>query len=494
MLKTYARITNIIGDIAELEAPGVAYGELAQLTNSNGEMSLAQVIRIDREKVSLQVFAGAKGLSTHAKVRFLGHPMQVKYSDRLLGRIFNGSGVPIDSKPQIEDAPDVPIAGPSVNPVRRVIPRNFIETRIPMIDIFNPLVESQKLPIFSSAGEPYNELLARVGLQAQADVIILGGIGLKFDEYIFFRREFERGGVMDRTVMFVHTAADPVVERLLVPDLALAAAERFGIEGKRVLVLLTDMTAFADALKEISVAMEQVPSNLGYPGSLYSDLAARYEKAVDFEGAGSITVLAVTTMPGDDVTHPVPDNTGYITEGQYYLTNGMINPFGSLSRLKQLVIGKVTREDHGSVMNSMIKLYANALETKKKISMGFEKTEHDEKNLRYAELFQQRFMDLRVDIPLNDALDLGWKTMAECFDAREVGIKKEQLSKYWPDKGAAEVSSEKEEREDEAEESAEKESDSKKKVEKEEKEEGSKKSENKEKAEKGDSKKKKDDE
>ena len=451
MLKTYARITNIIGDIAELEAPGVAYGELAQITNSNGETSLSQVIRIERDKVSLQVFAGAKGLSTHAKVRFLGHPMQVKYSDRLLGRIFNGSGTPIDSKPQLEDAPDVPIAGPSVNPVKRVIPRNFIQTRIPMIDIFNPLVESQKLPIFSSAGEPYNELLARVGLQAQADVIILGGIGLKFDEYIFFRQEFERGGVMDRTVMFVHTAADPVVERLLVPDLALAAAEQFGIEGKRVLVLLTDMTAFADALKEISVAMEQVPSNLGYPGSLYSDLAARYEKAVDFEGAGSITVLAVTTMPGDDVTHPVPDNTGYITEGQYYLTNGMINPFGSLSRLKQLVIGKVTREDHGSVMNAMIKLYANALESKKKISMGFEKTENDEKYLRYADLFQQRFMDLRVDITLNDALDLGWKTMAECFSAREVGIKKEHLSKYWPDKGTAEVGSSEEDEEPEEE-------------------------------------------
>jgi V/A-type H+-transporting ATPase subunit B len=237
---------------------------------------------------------------------------------------------------------------------------------------------------------------------------------------------------MDRTVMFIHTAADPVVERLLVPDLALAVAEQFGVQGKRVLVLLTDMTAFADALKEISVAMEQVPSNLGYPGSLYSDLAARYEKAVDFEGAGSITVLAVTTMPGGDVTHPVPDNTGYITEGQYYLVGGMINPFGSLSRLKQLVIGRVTREDHGSVMNAMIRLYARALETKKKIAMGFERTENDEKYLRYAELFVERFMDLRVDLPLDEALDLGWRTMAECFEPQEVGIRKADLDKHWP--------------------------------------------------------------
>jgi len=201
-----------------------------------------------------------------------------------------------------------------------------------------------------------------------------------------------------------------------------------------VLVLLTDLTAFADALKEISVAMEQVPSNLGYPGSLYSDLAARYEKAVDFEGAGSITTLAVTTMPGGDVTHPVPDNTGYITEGQYYLKGGVINPFGSLSRLKQLVIGKheKSRDDHNPVMNSMIRLYAKALESKKKISMGFEKTATDEKYLKYADLFEDRFMDLRVDITLHGALDEGWKTMAECFDPQEVGIKRDIIEKYWP--------------------------------------------------------------
>jgi len=434
MIKTYTGITNIVGDIAEVHAEGVSFGELALLTNPNGETTLAQVIRIDRTKVSMQVFAGTKGLSTEATVRFLNHPMQVKYTDQLLGRIFTGSGEPMDGKPALENAPSIDIGGPSVNPVRRIIPRNFIETRIPMIDVFNPLVESQKLPIFSEAGEPYNELLARIGLQADADIIILGGIGLKFDEYIFFKETFENGGVMDRTLMFVHTAADPVVERLLVPDMALAVAEQFGIEGKRVLVLLTDLTAFADALKEISVAMEQVPSNLGYPGSLYSELAARYEKAVDFEGAGSITTLAVTTMPGGDVTHPVPDNTGYITEGQYYLKGGVINPFGSLSRLKQLVIGKhqKSRDDHNPVMNSMIRLYAKALESKKKISMGFEKTATDEKYLKYADLFEQRFMSLRVDITLHGALDEGWKTMAECFEPQEVGIKRDVIEKYWP--------------------------------------------------------------
>jgi V/A-type H+/Na+-transporting ATPase subunit B len=432
MFKEFTKITNIIGDIIELNAKGVKYKELAIITNTNGESSMAQVIRIEGEKISLQVFAGAKGLSNKAKVRFLGHPMNVDYSEELLGRIFSGSGVPIDGKPEIDNATKVQIGGPAVNPIKRIIPRNFIETRIPMIDIFNPLVESQKLPIFSTPGEPYNDLLARIALQAKADIIVLGGIGLKFDEYIGFRKKFEDGGIMDRTVMFVHTAADPVVERLLVPDMALAVAEQFAISGKRVLCLLTDLTAFADALKEISVAMEMVPSNLGYPGSLYSELASRYEKAVDFEGAGSITILAVTTMPGGDVTHPVPDNTGYITEGQYYLVNGVINPFGSLSRLKQLVVGKVTREDHGPVMNSMIRLYSKALESKKKLSMGFEKTETDEKFLKYADLFADRFMDLKVNIGLNDALDLGWKTMSECFEQHEVGIKKDILDKYWP--------------------------------------------------------------
>jgi len=356
----------------------------------------------------------------------------VAFGDALLGRIFNGSGDPIDGGSELVALPRIDIGGPSVNPIMRVIPRGFIETRVPMVDVFNPLVESQKLPIFAAAGEPYNELLARIGVRAEADIVILGGIGLKYDEYLKFRKTFEEAGVLSRTIMFIHTASDPVVERLLVPDMALAVAEHFGVQGKRVLVLLSDMTAFADAMKEIAISMDQVPSNLGYPGSLYSDLASRYEKAVDFDGAGSITILAVTTMPGDDVTHPVPDNTGYITEGQFYLKQGAIEPFGSLSRLKQLVIGSVTREDHGYIMNSMIRLFARSREVEQKLAMGFDKTADDDRYLEYAKLFYDRFMDLRVDIGLNEALDLGWKTMAECFRPDEVGIKQEFIDQYWP--------------------------------------------------------------
>lgn len=431
MLVEHLRIRSIVGDIINVQAHGIKYGELATVRSRQG-VSLAQVIRLQGDEALLQVFAGARGVSTNDTVRFLGHPMQLPFGDALLGRIFNGSGEPIDKGPTLSALPKITTAGPSVNPIKRVIPRGFIETRVPMVDMFNPLVESQKLPIFAAAGEPYNELLARIGMSAHADVVILGGIGLKYDEYMKFRIAFEEAGVLSRTIMFIHTASDPVVERLLVPDMALAAAEQFAVRGKRVLVLLTDMTAFADALKEIAISMDQVPSNLGYPGSLYSDLAARYEKAVDFEGAGSITILAVTSMPGDDVTHPVPDNTGYITEGQFYLRNGVIEPFGSLSRLKQLVIGKKTRQDHGAIMNSMIRLYARSREVEQKLAMGFDRTEEDGRYLKYGQLFYERFMDLKVDIGIDEALDLGWHTLAECFKPDEVEIKQELIDRFWP--------------------------------------------------------------
>jgi V/A-type H+-transporting ATPase subunit B len=243
----------------------------------------------------------------------------------------------------------------------------MIHINVPMIDVFNCLVKSQKIPIFSVEGEPFNQLLARIGIQADADVIVFGGMGLIFDDYYFFRKAFEEAGMFTRTVMFVHQASDPVVERLLIPDLALAVAENIAVdERKRVLVLLSDMTAFADALKEVSIAMDQVPANRGYPGDLYSQLARRYEKACDYAQGGSVTILTVTTMPGDDVTHPVPDNTGYITEDQFYLHHGVIDPFGSLSRLKQHVIGKVTREDHNQIMNTMIRFYSQAKDAHQK--------------------------------------------------------------------------------------------------------------------------------
>ena len=432
MRKVYHNIIQIAGNVITVEADNVAYNDLAEVSSGDGNTSLAQVIRIQDGKVYLQVFAGSRGISTNDEVRFLGHPMKVSSSADLLGRVFTGSGEPRDGRPAIHDDL-INIGGPSVNPAKRIIPRNMIRTGIPMIDVFNTLVDSQKLPIFSVAGEPYNELLARIAMQAEVDVIILGGMGLKHDDYLAFRNTLDEHGALSRSVLFIHTASDPVVECLLVPDMCLAVAESYALQNKKVLVLLSDMTNFADALKEISITMEQIPSNRGYPGDLYSQLAARYEKAVDFDEAGSITILAVTTMPGDDVTHPIPDNTGYITEGQFYLRNGRIEPFGSLSRLKQQVNGK-TRADHRVIMDTMIRFYSDFKETLEKQSMGFRMSAWDSKLLKFGKLFEEKMMDLSVNIPLEDALDQGWQILAECFDATESGIKTDLIEQFWPKK------------------------------------------------------------
>lgn len=425
MQKIYTKIESIVGNVVTVRANGVRNGDLALVGDS-----YANVIKLDGDIVSLQVFAGAQGVSTTSPVKFLGRPMMVSFTENLLGRVFTGSGVPRDNGPALTENM-IPIGGPSVNPAKRIVPKKMIRTGIPMIDMFNTLVESQKLPIFSVSGEPYNDLLARIALQAEVDVIIFGGMGLKHDDYLAFRDTLSKGGALSRTVMFVHTAADATVECTLVPDMALAVAERFALEGKRVLVLLTDMTNFADAQKEMAITMEQVPSNRGYPGDLYSCLASRYEKAVDFEGAGSLTILAVTTMPGDDVTHPVPDNTGYITEGQYYLKGGRIEPFGSLSRLKQNV-NKDTRSDHRALMDGMIKLYSAYKESLEKKSMGFMMSDWDEKLLKYGALFEKKLMDLSVNISLEEALDLGWEILADCFEPNETGLTTSVIREHWP--------------------------------------------------------------
>ena len=431
MNKVYNRIESITGNVITVRAKDVQYKELAQINTRFGK-SLAQVNKIDGDVVSLQVFAGGQGVSTGDEVRFLGHEMRISFSDDLLGRIFNGSGEPRDKGPALTENMK-PIGGPSVNPTKRILANRMMRTNIPMIDMFNTLVVSQKLPIFSISGEPYNQLLARIAMQAEADVIVLGGMGLKYDDFLYFKDALSKGGALSKTVMFIHTASDPTVECMMIPDMVLAVAEQFALQNKDVLVLLTDMTNFADAMKEIAITQEQVPSNRGYPGDLYSQLAARYEKAVDFADSGSVTVLAVTTMPGDDVTHPVPDNTGYITEGQYYLKGGRIEPFGSLSRLKQNVNGK-TRKDHRALMDAMIRLYSSYKETLEKKNMGFSMSRWDEKLLKYGELFECKMMSLSVNLSLEEALDLGWEILADCFDKDETGIKSDLTDEFWTKK------------------------------------------------------------
>lgn len=431
MRKVYDRIIDMRGNLLTVIACDVSLGEMARIEKSCGHYMYASVLRIDGEKVTLQSFENTRGLRTNDRVEFLGRQMQAIVSDRLLGRRFNGSGNPIDKGPEMVGE-SVEINSASFNPLRRMVPHDLVRTNIPMIDVFNCLVKSQKIPIFSVAGEPFNPLLMRIANQTNADIVIVGGMGLRFDDYQAFIENSERAGSLEKTVMFVHQATDPAVECLLVPDMSLACAEKFATEGKDVLVLLTDMTAFADAIKEISITMDQIPSNRGYPGSLYSDLAMRYEKAVDIEGGGSITIIAVTTMPGGDVTHPIPDNTGYITEGQFYLHDGSIDPFGSLSRLKQQVIGKVTREDHGDVANAQIRLYAEGKKARERKSMGFKLSSWDEQLLRFTNLFEKHMMNLEINLPLEKALDYGWKILSECFKAEETGIKQSLIHKYWP--------------------------------------------------------------
>ena len=426
-------VLEIIGDMIRVRTDRAALGDLAIVENVDGTASTARVVGVDRDIASLQVFTGGKGLSTRATVRFTGLPLQVTYSENVLGRIFNGAGEPIDGRPELDHDPRINVGGPTVNPTMRVLASNMIETEVPMIDLFNCLVESQKIPIFSVAGEPYNALLARIGFQADADIVVFGGMGLIFDDYHYFRSQFEEHGVFHRTVMFVNQASDPIVERLNIADMALAVAEKFAVDqNKRVLVLLTDMTAYADAMKEVGVAQEKIPATRGYMGDLYTQLAKRYEKACDFKGAGSVTILAVTTMPGGDVTHPVPDNTGYITEGQLYLHEGVIDPFGSLSRLKQHVVGTVTREDHGQIMNTMVRFYSNAKEAEQKQQMSFELSDFDHKLLLFGKLFYDRFMRIEVSMSLEKALNLAWQTLAECFEPQELLMKQELIDRYYP--------------------------------------------------------------
>ncbi|WP_348662862.1 V-type ATP synthase subunit B [Chlamydia vaughanii] len=432
MQTIYTKITDIKGNLITVEAEGARLGELAEIERTDGRSSYASVLRFDAKKVTLQVFGGTSGLSTGDRVIFLGRAMEVTYGESLIGRRLNGIGKPIDGEGECFGEP-IQISTPTFNPVCRVVPRDMVKTNIPMIDVFNCLVKSQKIPIFSSSGENHNALLMRIAAQTDADIVIIGGMGLTFVDYSFFVDESKRLGFADKCVMFIHKAVDAPVECVLIPDMALACAEKFAVDhNKNVLVLLTDMTAFADALKEIAITMDQIPANRGYPGSLYSDLALRYEKAVDIADGGSITLISVTTMPGDDITHPVPDNTGFITEGQFYLKNNRIDPFGSLSRLKQLVIGKVTREDHGDLANSLIRLYADSRKAAERMSMGFKLSNWDKKLLAFAELFETRLMSLEVNIPLEEALDIGWKILAQSFHSEEVGIKEQLINKYWP--------------------------------------------------------------
>jgi V/A-type H+/Na+-transporting ATPase subunit B len=431
--KIYTKITQITKATCSLQADGVGYEELASV---NGR--LAQVVKIMGDIVTLQVFGGTEGIPSNAEVIFFGRPPVIRLSEELAGRFFNAFGDPIDGGPRVEGE-EREIGGPSVNPVRRKQPSELIATGIAGIDLNNTLVTGQKIPFFADPDQPYNQVMAMVALRAKADKIILGGMGLTNDDYLFFKNVFDNAGALDRIISFVNTTENPPVERLLVPDMALTAAEYFAVEkNEKVLVLLTDMTLYADALSIVSNRMDQIPSKDSMPGSLYSDLAKIYEKAVQFPAGGSITIIAVTTLSGGDITHAIPDNTGYITEGQLFLRRDtdigkvIVDPFRSLSRLKQLVIGKKTREDHPQVMNAAIRLYADAANAKTKLENGFDLTDYDERTLSFAKEYSERLLAIDVNIDIDSMLETGWELFSRHFTPEEVGIREEYVKKFWP--------------------------------------------------------------
>jgi V/A-type H+/Na+-transporting ATPase subunit B len=430
--KIYTRLTNITKATVTLKADDVGYDEIAIV---HGRM--AQVVKIIGRDITLQVFSGTEGIPTNAEVSFLGRPPQLKVGEELAGRFFNAYGDPIDGGPEINgEVRD--IGSPSVNPVRRRQPSNLIATGIAGIDLNNSLVTGQKIPFFADPDQPYNQVMALVALRAKADKIILGGMGLSNDDYLYCKNVFDNAGALDRIISFVNTTENPPVERLLVPDMALTAAEYFAVDkNEAVLVLLTDMTLYADALSIVSNRMDQIPSKDSMPGSLYSDLARIYEKAVQFPTGGSITIIAVTTLSGGDITHAIPDNTGYITEGQLFLRRDaeigkvIVDPFRSLSRLKQLVIGKQTREDHPQVMNAAIRLFADAVNARTKLENGFDLTDYDDRTLEFAREYAMKLLAIDVNVDTDTMLEISWDLFGKFFTKAEVAIKEQFVRKHW---------------------------------------------------------------
>ncbi len=429
--RVYTKLFQLTKATVSLKASGIGNEELAIVDGR-----LAQVVKIMGDIVTLQVFAGTEGIATDAEVIFTGKAPTLKVGEDLAGRFFNAYGEPIDGGQIMGEERE--IGGPSVNPVRRKQPSEFIATGIAGIDLNNALVTGQKIPFFADPDQPYNQVMAMVALRAEADKIILGGVGLTNDDYLYFKQVFDDAGALDRIVGFINTTENPPVERLLVPDMALAAAEYYAAEkNQKVLVLLTDLTLYADALSIVSNRMDQIPSKDSMPGSLYSDLARLYEKAVQFPDGGSITIIAVTSLSSGDITHAIPDNTGYITEGQLFLRKDsdigkvIVDPFRSLSRLKQLVIGKKTREDHPQVMNAAVRLYADAANAKTKLENGFDLTDYDERTLEFAKAYSEKLLAIDVNIEVDQMLETAYELFSKNFSPVEVGLKKEFVDQYW---------------------------------------------------------------
>ena len=429
---TYSQIVKINKATCELIANNASMEELAYIDGRK-----AQVVKIFGDRVTLQVFGGTEGISTDAKVIFTGKSPTLHVGEDLIGRFFNAYGEPIDGGPSAFGTP-WPIGGPSVNPTKRKQPSEIMPTGIAGIDLNNTLVTGQKIPFFADPEQPYHQIMADVAMRSDADKIILGGIGLAFDDFLFYKNTFEYSGSLDRIVSFINTTEDPSIERLLIPDMALTAAEYFAVErNEKVLVLLADMTLYCDALSIVSNNMDQISSKDNMPASLYSDLAKLYEKAVQFPSGGSITIIAVTTLSGGDITHAIPDNTGYITEGQLFLRRDtdiaktIVDPFRSLSRLKQLVIGKKTRKDHPQVMNAAVRLYSDAANARTKMENGFDLSNYDKRCIAFAKEYAHDLLAIDINITIEDMLNRTWELFSKYFKKEELGIKQDYIQEFF---------------------------------------------------------------
>ena len=456
MIKEYKTIQEIASPLMIVKnVEGVTYDELAEIELPNGEVRRCKVLEVEDDHAVVQLFESAQGINlAQSKVRFLGHPLQLGVSEDMLGRVFNGMGEPIDGGPAILAEEHRDINGLPMNPAARAYPAEFIQTGVSTIDGLNTLVRGQKLPIFSASGLPHAALAAQIARQAKVlgdnenFAVVFAAIGITFEESEYFIQEFRRTGAIDRTVVFSNLANDPAVERIATPRMALTAAEYLAFEkDMQVLVILTDITNYAEALREVSAAKKEVPGRRGYPGYLYTDLATLYERAGRRIGkSGSITMIPTLTMPEDDKTHPIPDLTGYITEGQIILSRdlyrkGIIPPVDvlpSLSRLKDKGIGEgKTREDHSGTMNQLFAAYARGKDAKELMTILGEAalSDDDKQFAKFADAFEQRYVNQgnNTNRTIEDTLNLGWELLSLLPRTELKRIKPELIEKYMPE-------------------------------------------------------------
>ena len=457
MIKEYKTIHEIASPLMIVEqVAGVTYDELCEIQLPDGSLRRGKVLEVNGDRAVVQLYESAAGINlAESKVRFLGHPLELAVSEDMLGRVFNGMGQPIDGGPEILAEAHLDINGLPMNPAARAYPAEFIQTGVSTIDGLNTLVRGQKLPIFSGSGLPHANLAAQIARQAKVPgdegkfAVVFAAIGITFEESEFFVQEFKRTGAIDRTVMFSNLADEPAVERISTPRMALTAAEYLAFEkDMHVLVILTDITNYAEALREISAAKKEVPGRRGYPGYLYTDLATMYERAGRRLGkSGSITMIPILTMPEDDKTHPIPDLTGYITEGQIILSRelhrkGIVPPVDvlpSLSRLKDKGIGAgKTREDHAGVLNQLFAAYAAGKDAKELMTILGESalSETDKHYAAFAEAFEQKYVNQgnEVDRSIEDTLTIGWELLSMLPRSELKRIKPEYIEKYLPAK------------------------------------------------------------